>query len=135
MELGGWYLLAGHGRKYIPVFKKPKNIDVLMILELISSKNEGVIILENIDVEDGVKPENLTLYFENGNYLLMLLDFDEEGFIDVRTPYNSKAEKGEFQNILGEPYGATTIVQDIELIKRCFIEFNTIGNVSRELMT
>lgn len=40
----------------------------------------------------------------------MLLDYDDEGCIDVRTA-NEHASKGEFQNILGEPYVATTIVQ------------------------
>lgn len=75
------------------------------------------------------------MYFEDGNYLLMLLDFDEEGYIDIRTPYNPSASHGTMQNIFGEPYGATTIVQDFEIVKKCFMEFSQKGNISNEILS
>lgn len=93
----------------------------MITLSLIENQKYGVFELENTLAEDEVEPQKLTLYFEDGNYLLMLLDYDEEGYIDVRTPYNSDAPKGVFQNILGESYGATTIVQDIELVKNVLL--------------
>lgn len=64
-----------------------------------------------------VDSENLTLHFEKGNYLPMLLDYDEEGYIDVWTLYNPKAPYDKFQNILGKHIGATTIVQDLDIVK------------------
>jgi len=83
--------------------------------------------LENTLAKDDVEPQKLTLYFEDGNYLLMLLDYDDEGYIDVRTPYNPDAPKGVFQNMLGEPYGATSIVQDIELVKNVLLNLINQG--------
>lgn len=133
-ELSGYYV-DDVIRKPIPSIKYPTNIGILMSLDIIKDKKYGVIILTNKSAEDEVDPESLTLYFEQGNYLLMLLDYDDEGYIDVRTLYNPAAPHGVMQNILGEPYGATTIVQDLDVVKRCFIEFNKTGNVSKELMT
>jgi len=133
MRLGGFYL-EKFSRIQLPLLLKPKIVDILMVLEMIKNQAGGVISLTNLEAIDEEEPESLKLYFEEDNYLLMLLDYDEEGYIDVRTPYNSNAPKGEFQNILGEPYGATTVVQDFELVKKCFIEFNQTGNVSRDLL-
>ncbi|WP_287912433.1 hypothetical protein [Acinetobacter sp.] len=135
IEMGGYYAGTNHiGRRYLSVILDPSSKDILMTLNLLENQKYGVLELENTLAEDEVEPQKLTLYFEEGNYLLMLLDYDEEGYIDVRTPYNTDALKDEFQNILGEPYGATTIVQDFELVKKCFIEFNQTGNVSRDLL-
>lgn len=133
MRLGGFYL-EKFSRIQLPLLLKPKIVDILMVLEMIKNQAGGIISLTNLEAIDEEEPESLKLYFEEDNYLLMLLDYDEEGYIDVRTPYNSNAPKGEFQNILGEPYGATTVVQDFELVKKCFIEFNQTGNVSRDLL-
>lgn len=135
IEMGGYYSsISNQGKRFIPSVLEPNSKDILMILNLIENQKYGVVELENILARDELDPQKLSLYFEDGNYLLMLLDYDEEGYIDVRTPYNSNAPKGEFQNILGEPYGATTVVQDFELVKKCFIEFNQTGNVSRDLL-
>lgn len=135
IEMGDYYSGSiNQGRLYFPKILDPNTIDILMTLSLIENQKYGVLELENTLAKDEVEPQKLTLYFEDGNYLLMLLDYDDEGYIDVRTPYNPDAPKGVFQNMLGEPYGATSIVQDIELVKKCFIEFNQTGSVSRDLL-
>ncbi|MEB3755193.1 DUF6911 family protein [Acinetobacter sp. MD2(2019)] len=132
-EIRGGYL-EKFSRIQLPLLLKPKIVDILMVLEMIKNQAGGVISLTNLEAIDEEEPESLKLYFEEDNYLLMLLDYDEEGYIYVRTLHNADAPKGEFQNILGEPYGATTVVQDFELVKKCFIEFNQTGNVSRDLL-
>lgn len=114
--------------------QEPSDLDILVLLEMVKSKGEGVFSLENKLAKGDVEPSELTLYFEKGNYLLMLLDYDEEGYIDVRTPYNPAAPHDVMQYILGEQYGATTIVQDFEIVKKCFIEFNQRGDVTRDIL-
>ena len=133
MERGGYYS-DGFSRRYIPVVREPKNIEILMVLDLIKDKKKGVLELENILAEDECEPQKLTLHFENSNYLIMLLDYDEHGYIEIRTPYNPNASQDRFQNILDEPYGATTVLQDFEIVKKCFIEFNDTGNVSKDVL-
>ena len=132
IKFGGFYFNNGLRIQLNPK-NNPKNMDILMQLEMIKGKS-GVLVIKNLVVDEETHPENLSVYFEDDNYLLMLLDYDDEGCIDVRTANNEHASKGEFQNILGEPYGATTIVQDFEIVKKCFIEFNQTGNVSRDLL-
>lgn len=132
IQFGGFYFNNGLRIQLNPK-NNQKNMDILMQLEMIKGKS-GVLVIKNLVVDEETHPEDLSVYFEDDNYLLILLDYDDEGCIDVRTANNEHASKSEFQNILGEPYGATTIVQDFEIVKKCFIEFNQTGNVSRDLL-
>ena len=132
-------LLRGHYIKDgvswdIPASNMPSNSHVLLMLDILNSGSSGVFVLENNLAQDKVEPKNLTLYYENKKYLLMLLDFDEEGYIDVRTLFNPNAEKKVLEIMQGDPYYASTIVDNFEIIKQCFIEFNNTGNVSEDIM-
>lgn len=135
IEMGGYYLEEGL-KRYLEMKLEPSDIELLIMLNLIETKSKGagVFELENLNVEDEQGPEKLTLYFEKGHYLLMLLDYDDDGYIEVRTPYNAFAPNTAMQHILGEPYGATTIIHDFEIVKKCFMEFNRVGNVTRAIL-
>lgn len=125
MKMNG-YVLNKDYRGYIPM----KNLKTA--LDYIEGKT-GVFFIENSEAQAEIEPENLTLYFDNGRYLLMLLDYDDEGYIDIRTPYNpSKGQ--EMEEMLGELYGANTIITDFTTVRKAFIEFEKTGNVSKKLL-
>ena len=67
---------------------------------------------ENITIENelaGKEVEllNLTVYLVNGRYLLILLDYDGEGYLDVRKVYNSDASKEDWEYVNGELHSST----------------------------
>lgn len=120
------YILQGNIRGSIPLN------NLKSALNFIEGKT-GVFYMENIEAKEEVDPENLTLYLENGKYLLMLLDYDDEGYIDIRTSYNPSKGKGT-EIILGEPYGKSSIIEDFSVIRRAFFEFEKTGNVTTETL-
>ena len=133
IKFEGYYVDSGVSKK-ICIVDKPSKEYVLTNLNELNDKCSGTVVMENMLAKEDVEPLNLTLYLENGRYLLMLLDYDEEGYVDVRTAYNPDAPKGEWTYIKGELHCATTVINDLEIAKACFLEFNATGNVSQSLL-
>ena len=68
----------------------------------------------------------------------MLLDYDDEGYLDVRTAYNPDASRDasrdDWEYVNGELHSSTTVISDLEVVKQCFLEFNATGNVSKSIL-
>ena len=75
--------------------------------EMASAYCRGNITIENELAEKEVELLNLTVYLVNGRYLLILLDYDGEGYLDVRTAYNSDASKEDWEYVNGELHSST----------------------------
>ena len=106
----------------------------MLWLNVIESANVGKVKLENLKPETDTSPENLTLSFENDNYLLMLFDFDENGDVNIRSTHNNDSDKS-YINILGDDFSSALITHDFNIVKISFIEFNNNLNVSKEILT
>lgn len=133
IKFEGYYIDNGIS-KQIGGVSKPSEEYILSKLNELNDMCDGTIIMENRLAKEDIEPLNLTLYLEKGNYLLMLLDYDAEGYIDVRTAYNPEAPEGEWGYINGENFAATSIINDLKIVKQCFLEFNATGNVSKNLL-
>ena len=133
MKFEGYYTNNGIGKR-IRMVDKPSQEDILSKLDKLNSECRGTIVLENELAKEEVEPLNLTVYMANGRYLLMLLDYDDEGYIDVRTAYNPDASKEDWEYVNGELHSSTTVISDLEVVKQCFLEFNATGNVSKNLL-
>ena len=133
IKFEGYYVDNGVSKK-IRIVDKPSEEYILSKLNELNDKCNGTVVMENMLAKEDVEPLNLTLYLENGMYLLMLLDYDDEGYVDVRTAYNPDAFKGEWTYIKGELHGSTTVINDLEIAKVCFLEFNATGNVSKSVL-
>ncbi len=133
LEFTGWYSKNGNS-SVIPTIQNPSNEQLLLWLNVIESANVGKVKLENLKPETDTSPENLTLSFENDNYLLMLFDFDENGDVNIRSTHNSDSDKS-YINILGDDFSSALITHDFNIVKISFIEFNNNLNVSKEILT
>ena len=116
----------------------PTEKDVIFVLERCRT-GDAVAMFEGPEGQKNEYPK-LDLQAEHGRYLLLLAELNEEEEIDVRTltnpnpRFNPDAPKG-MDHIGGEPFPASAIVTDFDLVLRAFQEFARTGNVSRDLMT
>lgn len=133
IKFEGYYLDNGLSKK-IAININPSSEKVLAELNKLSNDSIGTIMMENLTSIEDVEPLSLTVYFNSGKYLLMLLDYDDEGYINIRTAFNPEASKDDWEYINGELHSSTTIITDLEVVKQCFLEFNTTGNVSINLL-
>ena len=132
IKFEGYYVDSGVSKK-ISIVDKPSEVYILSKLSELNDKCYGTITMKNILAKEDVEPSSLTLDLEGGKYLLMLLDFDDEG-LDVRTAYNPDASKEDWEYINGELHCSATVINDLEIAKACFLEFNATGNVSKSLL-
>ena len=129
--LGGYFIGEDLQRHQITVTTNP--VDSIVEKELLAYKSANGIIKLSVQPEPDMGSFELALYVENGNYLLMLSDYDEDGDIDVRTISEDGVEKG-FTSILGEPYPAKAVTHNFQLISSIFKEFALKGDVSKDVM-
>ncbi|MGE6326070.1 DUF6911 family protein, partial [Psychrobacter sp. NPDC078370] len=107
---------------------------VVLLLFWIDYNCRGTVMIENVLAKEDIEPLKLTVYMANGRYLLMLLDYDDEGYLDVRTAYNPDASRDDWEYVNGELHSSTTVISDLEVVKQCFLEFNATGNVSKSIL-
>ncbi|PWD60860.1 DUF6911 family protein [Pectobacterium parmentieri] len=129
-ELGGYYLADG-GRVQLPLIVQPSMVQIMNYLDVLQN-NDGILILDN-DQEDNHTPYKMTLYSDNGIYMILFETSMDDGDIDVRTFYD-QSESENFISILGEPYAEISTVKEFSSVLDAFKEFYETGDVSRELL-
>ena len=134
MKFEGYYIDNGVS-KSIRIVDKPSKEYILSKLNELNANCRGTVMIENVLAKEDIEPSKLTMYMANGRYLLMLLDYDDEGYLDVRTAYNPDASRDDWEYVNGELHSSTTVISDLEVVKQCFLEFNATGNVSKNLLS
>lgn len=132
MVFGGYIVDADGGRLQLEVALDPEELIIRDVLTSIS-KSSGVVKMRCQSESEG-HPYELALYVENGNFLLMLSEHDENGEHNVRTLTDLNS-KNELISVLGEKYPARAVTRDIELVCAVFIRFCRVGDVSTDIMT
>lgn len=131
-RLGGYYLDGcDEIRTQLPLINQPSITELINHLTILKVR-DGVLALSN-DQEDNYKPYELTLYSDNHNYLVMMVTMLPDSDIEVRT-FDTGLRTKELMPMLGEPYGAWSIIQDFDLVIQVFKEFLVTGDVSRKLL-
>jgi hypothetical protein len=87
-----------------------------------------------ISPEPDIVQRKLTLYAENGNYLILLGENNTDNEWVVRTLEEKSTRPRGLVNIHGEPYPNRAITQDIHLVTNIFKEFYRTGDVSHDLL-
>ena len=127
MLLGGFYYKNTDRIHFQPV-KYPAEPDLRNLLAALKHES-GVLALEQESLNEFGSNE-LTLYSENGNYLIIYGSYQEDGDYLVLTLHGKN--RG-LINILGEPYPAHAVTEDFSIIERIFISFLSTGKPSKML--
>ncbi len=130
MVLGGFYYRNSE-RVQLELVESPDQHSLIEMLKTMVDKS-GVLTLKQ-KVPNGCGPNKLTLYCENGNYLVMYGSYQEDGDYLVLTLHNEENVKLGMMNILGDPYPACAVVNDFSLVEEVFIEFLATGKPSSQL--
>lgn len=120
------------GRKQLDVLANPSLEELSSRLEIFSGNYPGVLVA-GMEPEPDFGPVRLVMYAENGRYLLMLEDFNEEGECLIRT-LNNSSETG-LVALLGEPYPAAAITSDFSLVCNIFNIFLKQGDVPWDVLS
>lgn len=129
-ELGGHYIDYGK-RVKLPLIAQPSIVQIMGYLDILKS-HDGILVLDN-DQEDNHKPYNMTLYSDNGIFMILLATSMDDGDIDVRT-FCNKSGSRDFILIHGEPYSEASTAKEFSSVIEAFKEFYKTGDVSRELL-
>ncbi|SEQ46920.1 hypothetical protein SAMN03080615_01564 [Amphritea atlantica] len=129
--LGGYILDADSVRQQLPAVFDPNYSTIMNVLSSLKEAN-GVIGLR-CQPEPEAGPYELMLYSDDGNFLLMLNEFDEDGDSSVRS-INKSGSDSSLISILGDLYSAKSITRDFQLVCSIFKAFAATGNVSELLM-
>lgn len=129
--LGGYILGVDSERQQLPTISDPNYQSVEGALLSLKESN-GVIGLR-LQPEPETGPYELTMYSDNGHFLLMLNEYDDDGDSNVRSINQSRSDS-ELIPILGDYYSANSITCDFQLVCSIFEEFIDTGNVSEHLM-
>lgn len=130
--LGGYILDMDSERQQLPTIFDPNYHAVEGALLSLKESN-GVIGLR-LQPEPDTGPYELTMYSDNGHFLLMFNEYDDDGDSNVRT-INQSGSDGDLISILGDYYSANSITCDFQLVCTIFEEFIDTGNVSEHLMS
>lgn len=130
--LGGYKMGVNSERQQLPTISDPTAIAIEQALLLLKESN-GIIGLR-YQPEPEIGPYELTMHSDDGNFLLMLNEYDEDGDCSVRTINNLSCDGG-LMPILGDLYSAKSITRDFQLVLSIFKEFADTGNVSALLMS
>ncbi len=125
--LGGFYYKNSERIQLDPV-ESPDKSSLIEMLKIIKNQS-GIITLKQI-VSNHFGPNKLTLYSENGSYLIIYGSYQEDGDYLVLTLHS---ENRGLINILGEPYPAHAVTEDFSIIERIFISFLSTGKPSKML--
>lgn len=129
--LGGYIIGADSERQQLPTTIDPTNRAVEDVLASLKSAN-GIVGLRH-QPEPEIGPYELTVYSDEGQFLLMLNENADDGDVNVRTITDPDAGS-ELIPILGDFYSAKSVTRDIQLVCSIFKEFAETGNVSELLM-
>ncbi|MEJ2046171.1 MAG: hypothetical protein P8X89_23185 [Reinekea sp.] len=130
MRLGGFYNRNSE-RVQLDLVESPDQHSLMKMLKTMEDKS-GVLTLKQ-KVPNGYEPNKLTLYSENGHYLVMYGSYQEDGDYLVLTLHDESNVKLGMMNILGEPYPACAVVGDFSLVEEVFMEFLSTGRPSVQL--
>ncbi|MFC5476382.1 DUF6911 family protein [Paraherbaspirillum soli] len=131
MEFGGYINDVGAQRNQLPVIFNPDDLAIEKTVAAVCGE-AGVVSMRCRPAPE-IGPYELTLYVENGQFLLMLSENEEDGEHNVRTPIDNNVV-ADFVIIFGEKYPAKAITRDIEFVCMTFKEFAHTGNVSEGLL-
>jgi hypothetical protein len=87
----------------------------------------------DISPEPGVGPYMIILYAEDGRYIIMLEENDENGEFHFRT-MDVEGRENIIAYIRGNTYPNRAITEDIDLVAKIFMEFYRTGEVSKDLL-
>ena len=130
MMLGGFYY-EGSERVQFPLVKSPDFSELLKMLKVLEIKS-GVLSLEQ-ESSNEYGANELSLYSENGSYLVMYGCYDKDGDYTVLTLLDNKKSKNEMINILGEAYPSNIIVKDFLVVSKVFGDFLETGEPNNQL--
>ena len=112
--------------------------DINNALDLFAS-SAGVLYLAQND-EKGTSPFRLTLYADNGKYMVMfgktcpqIADDDGEDEDEVRTFWDSNRTRG-LVSVYGDLWDNRTITEDFTKVRKAFNEFYLTGDIDRNLV-
>lgn len=112
--------------------------DINNALDLFAS-SAGVLYLAQND-EKGTFPFRLTLYADNGRYMVMfgktcpqIADDDGEGEDEVRTFMDRTRSRG-MVDLQGDLWDNRTITEDFTKVRKAFNEFYLTGDIDRSLV-
>lgn len=128
---GGYTVSTDSPRKQLPVTHNPDDLTIDKTVAIVA-ENSGVLNMR-FDPAPEFGPYELTMYAENGQFLLMLNEVAEDGESDTRTLTNISS-KNELVSILGEKYPAKAVTHDIALVCLIFKDFSRTGDVSSALL-
>ena len=86
MLLGGYFINSAGFRVQLPIIENPTVSDVRECLAK-GLGGMGVVVLSNNVVADGAE-RKLEAYFENGRYMIILEDYDQNGDFRFRSLNN-----------------------------------------------
>ena len=129
--LGG-YTIDGNGQRHqLPVISGPDDSAIEQALLSIKQTSGTIVLRHQPEPETG--PYELVLYSDNGNYLLMLNEYADNGDTNVRTLTDVGIGNGSI-SILGESYPASAVTRDFQIIYSAFNEFARSGDVSGQAL-
>jgi hypothetical protein len=127
---GGHLIAEDLSKFYISPLQNPDPETMVASLNQFREHN-GIAVLELPDaLETG--PQQLTLYSDSGNYLLLLGQMEEDGEYEVRTLHVGDG-KG-LRTILGDPFPEFAITDDFQIVVQVFTELLKAGDISKDLM-
>lgn len=130
--LGGYIMGEDSERQQLPTISDPNYRSIEGVLSSLKEAS-GVIVLR-CQPEPEAGPYELTMHSDNGSYLLMLNEYDDDGDSGVRT-INKPSSDSALIPILGDFYSAKSITRDFQLVCSIFKEFADTGDVSELLMS
>ncbi|MFM0739262.1 hypothetical protein PQQ51_18645 [Paraburkholderia xenovorans] len=131
--LGGYFIGADSSRTRLDVMTDPD--DVTIEKTIASVARRAAVLGMRRDPIPEFGPYELSLYAQDGQFLIMLNEVIEDGENNTKTLTNHTAANDKFIVILGEKYPAKAVIDDIELVRSIFLEFAHTGSVSNDLLS
>lgn len=131
ITLSGYIERGDSERQRLPITSEINENALAEVLSLLKGAN-GIIGLRH-QPEPETGPYELTMYSDDGNFLLMLNEYADDGDVNVGTITDPGAGSGLIP-ILGDYYSAKSVTRDFKLVFSIFKEFAETGNVSEQFM-
>lgn len=128
--LGGYLVACEFERVQFPVISDPSEQELVKALSELRYKS-GVLGLQVKPTPD-VGAYELVVYSENGNFLVMLNQYLEDGEHEVSTLRNAGVGEG-LVSFLGELYPAKAVTSDFDLVCRASNDFLHSRNISTDI--
>jgi hypothetical protein len=129
---GGYIVGSDSSRSRLDVVTDPD--DVTIEKTIASLAGRATVLGMRRDPVPEFGPYELSLYTEEGQFLILLNEFSDDGESNARTLTNSTAAKDALVVILGEKYPANAVTNDLGLVNSVFKEFARTGLVSNNVL-